>query len=110
MSKLSSNSIGCECVLVCNIPVVKQYVRCPHLLRSETEVLNTWILRLVPLEVVVVPLLRDTSKALALLIGKNTKLCIVKNQCIFFQSTLNTQLFFSVYLFTDFFLFFQVSF
>lgn len=60
-----SSSAGCWCVLVCNIPVVKQYVRCPHLVRSETEVLNSRVLWLVPLEVVVVPLLRDTSTALA---------------------------------------------
>lgn len=84
MSKLSTNSTGCECALVCNIPVVKQYVRRPHLLRSETEVLNSWILRLVPLEVVVEPLLRDTSKALAWHIGKNTKSCIIKNALLFF--------------------------
>lgn len=59
---------------MCNIPVVKQYVRRPHLVRSETEVLNSRVLRLVPLEVMVVPMLRDTSKALVLHISKNTRL------------------------------------
>lgn len=58
---------------MCNIPVVKQYVRRPHLVRSETEVLNSRILGLVPLEVMVVPMLRHTSKALVLHISKNTR-------------------------------------
>lgn len=43
-------------------PVVKQYVRRPHLVRSKTKVLDPRILRLVPLEIVVIPVLRDNTK------------------------------------------------
>lgn len=56
----------CMCLIICHLPVVKQYIRCPDLVWSETEVLNSRILWLVPLEVVIVPLLGDTSTRLVL--------------------------------------------
>lgn len=31
-------------VVICYIPVVKQYIRCPDLVRGETEVFNSRIL------------------------------------------------------------------
>lgn len=49
--------IGVSLINEWDAPVVQQYVRRPHLVRSKTKVLYPRVLRLVPLEVVVIPML-----------------------------------------------------
>lgn len=65
---------------MCYKPVVEEYVRCPHLLRCESEVLHPGILGLVPLEVVVIPLLVDTRGTLALHTSKSRKINVTEGK------------------------------
>lgn len=55
--KAGSNEI-CLCV---SVPVVQKDVRCPDLVCSESEVFHAWVLRLIPLQVVVIPVLGKTG-------------------------------------------------
>lgn len=41
------------------IPIVEQDVWCPHLVSGEAKVFDTWVLRLVPLQIMIIPVLRS---------------------------------------------------
>lgn len=51
--------ISCFSNITAYIPIVEQDVWCPHLVCSEAKVFDTWVLRLVPLQIMIIPVLRN---------------------------------------------------